>query len=108
MTDASTVATTVVDSLPLPPLVKQLLDLFIPFLVAEVEKIFGKSTSGAVDAANQDLTNQKYQWVLDCITQLIIPDLEAKCPSWVVPDIEAIKPYVLQEVTKLLNTLPAS
>ena len=109
MTDSTTtVVETVVNSIPLPPLVQQLIDLFIPFLVTEVEKLFGKSTSGAVDAANQDLTNKKYQWVLDCITNLIIPDLEKSCPSWIVPDIEAVKPYVLQAVTAELNKLPAS
>lgn len=109
MTDeATTVAIAIVDSLPIPPIVKQLIDIFVPFLVQEVEKLFGKSTSCAVNAAYQDLTNKKYQWILDCITEDIIPDLEERCPAWIVPDIELIKPYVLNLVTSELNKLPAS
>lgn len=105
---AVTIAETVVNSLPIPSLVARLIDLFMPFLVSEAEKVFGKSVGGGVAAQNQDLTNSKYQWVLDCITDEIIPDLEKKCPSWEVVDIEALKPYVLQAVTAELNKLPAS
>ncbi len=92
----------------MPPFVIDLLTLFIPFLVAEAEKLFGKSVGGGVDAANQDLTNKKYQWVLDCITIDVFPSLEKRCPSWVTPELEAIKPLILKLVTDELNKLPAS
>lgn len=92
----------------MPAFVTELLNFFVPWLVSEAEKLFGKSVSGAVDAANQDLTNTKYQWVLDAIAMDIFPSLEKRCPSWVTPDLEAVKPLVLELVTAELNKLPAS
>lgn len=87
-------------------IVEQLINLFVPWLVQEAEKVFGKDTSGAVASQNQPLTNTKYQWVLDAITNDIIPDLEKTCPSWITPDIEAVKGLVLQLVTAELNRAP--